>query len=226
MPPTESMAPFFDLLLTAKALLNEHEGLHSEFQIRWLIIARNGITLYGCLKQTILEIETRILALNQETVIKPTAITNDVPTLADLKNQILNQRQSDLIRELQTFCEIAVKLKASIGPLTSKRRYELELELWTLRVHKMAANDFMTQGRLCRDTLELMTAIPFPQRSQILRAVLDPAKHGDLVNQYVNSQIPHEFIQLASTGDERATPDCRLDVCETVMSMIYDTSRE
>jgi hypothetical protein len=79
----------------------------------------------------------------------------------------------------------------------------------------MAAIDFITQGHLCRDTIELITAIPFPQRTQLLNEILDPAKHGHLVAEYINSQTSHVLLDLPSMQLEgRSTTDCRIDLCE------------
>jgi hypothetical protein len=205
MPETRSLASHHDLLLIATELLKDHEGLHSEFQVRWMMIARNGLTPYGCLKQTLLEIETRVLALIDGEVTAQRIDHDDQPTRFNPRDQILKQRHKDLVRELAILCEIAAKLKESIGALSSKRRYDFEIELWTLRIKRMAAIDFVTTGRLCRDTIELTTAIPLPQRTEILREILNPLYHEDLIKNCLNHEVQSDSISLFLQSDENCS---------------------
>jgi hypothetical protein len=143
-----------------------------------------------------MEIETRVLSLTEPDLTAVTSGHDDKPHRFSLRDRIINQRQADLIRELVILCEIAGKLKTSIGPLTRQRRYEFETELWTVRIKRMAAVDFITTGRLCRDTVELITTIPFPQRTAILTAILHPEHQELLIQECLNYEVQHHLFSF------------------------------
>lgn len=200
MSATKSLATHFNLFLTAARLLHDHESFHSDFQLKWLLIFRSGGTAYGCYKQALLEIETRLLTIKTGEANQFEVDASDHFELDQLRKQIFGGRQIDLVRELTVLCEIAIRLKAIVGPLDSQRRNHLEQELWTHRIRKMAALDFITNGQLSRDTLELIIAMPIPQRSQILREVLDPAQHDSIISNCLGHtiEIDTELIQSDS----------------------------
>jgi hypothetical protein len=193
MSTTESLAPHFDLLVKAHELLNDHELYHSEFQIRWFIISRNGGTAYGCYKQALLEIDSRFRAIHAMNDVG-TPSPEDKANSTTVVNQHLRKNVDDTIRELSLFCDIAINLKASIGPLDPERRYQLETELWSYRVRKMAVIDFITEGRLCRETVDLLLALPSHQRQEIIDAVLTSSNHAQLIHEFLAASYITEDI--------------------------------
>jgi hypothetical protein len=197
MSATEPLATHFNLLLIAARLLHDHESFHSDFQLKWLLIFRSGGTAYGCYKQALLEIETRLLAIKSGETNQCEVAAPDCFGLEHLRNQLVEGRQVDLIRELTVLCDIANRLKAIVGTLDRHRRNQLEEELWTHRIKKMAALDFITNGHLSRDTLELILAMPIGQRSQILREVLDPTQHDAIISNCLSYtiDIEHDLFQ-------------------------------
>jgi hypothetical protein len=196
MSTTESLAPHLDVLVKARELLNDHEVYHSEFQIRWFIITRNGGTSYGCYKQALLEIDSRLHALHAMND-ACTSCPEDKSNTTTVVAQQLRNHVDDAIRELRLFCDIAIKLKKAIGPLDPEKRYRLETELWSYRVRKMAVMDFMTEGRLCRETVDLLLALPSNQRQELVEEILTSSNHAGLMHQFLAASYITEDIEFA-----------------------------
>lgn len=203
MSTTEPLAANRDLLLTASRLLLDHQPFHSEFQLRWMIVSRNGGTRYGCYKQVLREIEARLLALNECAQAKSMGVNGTVPAIDDCVADINQRRSADLVRELTLLCEIGEKLKRQIGLLDEKRRACLEMELWNYRARRIAALDLLTLGQISRETLEMICALPISQRQELLDAVFEPSNHARLVETYLRES--NEFV--AGEGDKELVID-------------------
>jgi hypothetical protein len=201
MSTAESMEPYCDVLLKARDLLNDLQIYHSEFQIRWFIITRTGGTPYGCYKQALLEIDTRLRAISM--------ITEKAGSISDAQGG--TKQVVDTLRELDELCRIATHLKAKIGCLDSNKRDLMEADLWTFRVKKMAVMDFMTEGRLCRETVELLLALPSMQRKQIIDQVLTPANHNKLIHEFLTATYITEAIEYPSSNLDESQERLELD---------------
>ena len=187
MSTTESLAPYGELLLTASELLVDHQPFHSEFQLRWMVVARNGGTVFGCYKQVLREIEARLLALNDcQTETSSRSNSTTPGTVENCIAEITRKRSVDFIRELAILCDLGSKLKAQIGVLSNKRRACLEMELWSHRAKSLAALDLLAQGQVGRETLEFICAFPAPQKQELLNMALDPANHSQLIEVFLS----------------------------------------
>jgi hypothetical protein len=189
MSSTKPMVAFRDVMLIAHELLDDFEPLHSSFQLDQFIVLSNGVTAYGCYKQALREIASRVAILNDHKT--PVECLKQKETQSSANNCWRNfdfeqSHKNALWNELMYLIERAVSLKQEIGCLTPIRRAQLERELWIHRAKKAVAVDYLAQGRLTHSTVELIWAIPVEDRQEILQCVADSSRQSELINWFLS----------------------------------------
>ncbi len=163
-------------------LLEDHQPLHSDYQIERAITAREGQTEYGCYKQAMRELDKRrrcLLAVLRNAALmhvdvdeKTHALKNGVVStfverrlkigIAGLRSDIQEAARAfkEIAREADRFAGQVAFLKKKLGPMTPEKRAKLDAEMWAHKIKAHAALDLMTAGRLSRDTIELIAVAP------------------------------------------------------------------
>lgn len=132
-------------------LLADNQSAHSDLQIDRFIILANGITEYGCYKQTLRELHTRFHAmlgywLELETLKCDEADIGDPEgdrrkqlSLAKVRLHRISLEESfaESRREFLRFLGHAQYLKSKVGELTPERRAEFEREFWLENIRHM-----------------------------------------------------------------------------------------
>lgn len=195
--------------LQVQELLKDHQLFHSEFQMDNFIIRKaGGLTAYGQYKQALRELSKRYRGLKQLGIERALQNLDARPVergatekehlqqakalmaLEDMDAQI-----ADTERELNHFCQRALALKKHVGELTPERRRELETELWLNQIKGMAALDYMTMGRLSRETMEMVLSLSVDLRRPMLVQLKDaPATVAWLEGQ------PAEYLLECGNG--------------------------
>lgn len=172
---------------TLQSLLASYRPFHSAHQIDNYIVARSGGTPYGMFKQAVRELRSRWQSLCTQYIEREEMRRKDVPD-SDLERarhrmqlEGLEVQIRDTEREFRRFYAHAVKLKAHIGELTEDRIEQLEAEHWMHKLKQQAALDLLSEGRVKRDTLELLMALDPETRSPIMDLLGSPKGHTELV---------------------------------------------
>jgi hypothetical protein len=169
------------------ALLADYEAGHSEFQIERFIVDRGNWTIWGRLQQALREIQKRRrgqaqlrdeiqlaqverIEARRRWCFRETSRRRRAVRLRQLHERIDDLRRSLATnrRELAQFISLARKCARQLGPIDPERRAHLELETWLIRIRTTAAIDVLTRGGLSPSTLELICALPRPDRETLL----------------------------------------------------------
>lgn len=175
---------------TLTALFADYRPFHSAHQIDHYIIARSGGTPYGMYKQAVRELRSRWQGLCTQ-YIEREEIHRKVAQPSPLESDLERARQRmqldgletqirDTEREFRRFYAHATKIKAHLGELTEERIEALEAEHWMHKLKQQAALDLLTQGRVQRDTLELLMALDPRTRSPIMDLLSTPTGQVEL----------------------------------------------
>ena len=172
---------------TLRSLLATYRPFHSAHQIDHYIVARAGGTPYGMFKQAVRELRGRwqglcTLYIEREEMRRKDTPTNDLERARhQMQVEGVEVQIRDTEREFRRFYAHAVKLKAHLGELTDERIDALETEHWMHKLKQQAALDLLSEGRVKRDTLELLMALDPETRSPIMNLLGSPQGHTELV---------------------------------------------
>lgn len=172
---------------TLRSLLATYRPFHSAHQIDHYIVARAGGTPYGMFKQAVRELRGRwqglcTLYIEREEMRRKDMPTNDLERARhQMQLEGVEVQIRDTEREFRRFYAHAVKLKAHLGELTEERIDALETEHWMHKLKQQAALDLLSEGRVKRDTLELLMALDPETRSPIMDLLGSPQGHTELV---------------------------------------------
>lgn len=176
-------------------ILADHRHFHSSWQIDNAITAKSGGTLYGCYRQATREVHKRWRGLRdlysqRRKIGQQPDIDNDEIRLQEVE---LEHVIRDTEREFLRFVGQALACRRALGladnqELPEDRRETLEAEFWAHQVKCMAAVDFITTGRLGRNTVELLVAIRGDQRRALAAEILDEQAHAKLVEWYLTHE--------------------------------------
>ena len=178
-----------------KKLLNDHQELHSEFQIENFIIGNQG-DKWAQYKQCLREIKARYEKLESDKMqveilkMKPKQFRLFWPSKINIAKrkfaEISHKKQLDSIRdtikererELECFLKQAIKLKKHFGNINRERRQILELESWTAKGRRMVATDVALTGGISHQTFEFVLSLPSKSQDSILDKMLpnDPER--------------------------------------------------
>lgn len=167
-------------------LLADHRMFHCDFQMDTFIVARTGITVYGCYMQALREWEHRRQSLAELEAGRGLLLL-DIDELASrlhsfwyrlLASHWKQQREliklagkrralveldrtlTETARELVHFRGQAERLKAELGELTPERRAVLDAEMHRARLLTTAAVEMLCQGMPSPGTIESIVAFP------------------------------------------------------------------
>jgi hypothetical protein len=201
--------------MSLKTILGDHRHFHSSWQIDHAITAKSGGTLYGCYRQSVRELHKRWRGLRG-------LYSERVKLLEDCETAIGVQRCetrlqaveadhviADTEREFVRFWGQAVACRRALGlddaePMPEDLRERLESEFWEHQIRAMAAIDFITTGRLSRNTVEILAATKGDQRRRLVSAILNPQAHDTLIQWYLGHEpeLPEPVEVLASSPRE------------------------
>lgn len=174
-----------------KKLLNDHQLYHSEFQQDNYITGRAGGTLYGQYKQALRELYKRFRGLREAHCDRKKLEVEIEECLYNSENgdqfeqkyaKIEHERKTmqreeidrlikDTAREFKRFYQQAKALKEQIGELTDERRKKLDKEMHVFKLKEMAVLDFVTAGRLSKQTYEFLMAFPKEDRLKLAEEI-------------------------------------------------------
>jgi hypothetical protein len=173
-------------------LLNDYEPYHSAFQLERLVLVRNGQTLYGCYKQVLRELTTRIPAVIEacnSAISRINSGAQSVPYTQTPCQAVQIFLFRDQIREFCILYNYAISFKKQLGELTPSRKSELEFEYWITHTKSSIARDLIADGRLSSATLELIHSLPIHMRSQVLPYITQPSQQDVIVDWYLQYQL-------------------------------------
>lgn len=171
-------------------LMADHQEFHSDLQMDSFITGRNGGTLYGCYKQALREVATRITALREryfgiELLHAEIDEHQEKGTRVDLikakhKQSCIPQVEHTLLhteREFLRFVGQALALREVMQhqgiefPLSAETRHRLDCEMWVHQLKCRAAIAAMTGGRVDNSTIELIQSLPANIRKEVCDAI-------------------------------------------------------
>ncbi len=200
-----------------KELLNDHQTGMSEFQDDFLVTGRAGGTLYGQYKQSLREVYKRFRGLREEScnyeklqveIDEQKHIMNTDPdefkqryATIEHKRKIMQCEEAERLikntkREFTRFYQQACYLKKQIGSLTDKKRKELDKDMWMFRVKEMMCIDWISSGRIGRNTFEFLHACPDDMKKELLIAMKNQSA---TITWYENKEIhmlPNKFDDI------------------------------
>jgi hypothetical protein len=185
-------------------LLTDHEFFHSNLQMDSFITIRAGGTVYGCYKQALRELQTRITALRGHRSTRALLeVEIEEHEAADSRRDRIHASTkraalaecdrviADTIRELTRFYGQADALRSALVkagesfPLESKARDRLDREMWGHQIKCRAAVEFLSSRRLQSSTIELFQALPAIMRQQLADEIFNEASQNRLIHWYM-----------------------------------------
>lgn len=211
-------------------ILADHRHFHSSWQIDNAITAKSGGTLYGCYRQATREVHKRWRGLRdlysqRRKIGQQTDLDSDEIRLQEVE---LEHVIRDTEREFLRFVGQALACRRALGladdqELPEDRRETLEAEFWAHQIKAMAAVDFITSGRLGRNTVELLVAIRGDQRRTLAAEILDEQAHAKLVEWYLTHEpeMP-EPVALIGVSTAKVLECVSATLCELPSSGITE----
>jgi len=194
-------------------LLDDHQGLHSSFQIRHFIIRRAGLTAYGMYKQSLRELSSRWKALKGAVAQhRADAREEEDALVAAIERDDFDHRFADRVREFCEFYSLAAWLKDQVGELTPTKRDQLELEFWEAQLLKQAALDVVSTGRVGAKTYDNVSVCPVEMRDYLMRQIRTLATSApDRVQDLLEPRLALPEFPVSQ------------DLLDTVTSMAHDS---
>jgi hypothetical protein len=201
--------------MSLQTILADHRHFHSSWQIDHAITAKAGGTVYGCYRQAVRELHKRwrgLRGLYSERV-KLLEECESATGLQRCETRLQAVEADHVIadteREFLRFWGQAVACRRALGledaePMPEELRERLECEFWEHQIRAMAAVDFITTGRLSRNTVEILAATKGDQRRRLVAAILNPQAHDTLIQWYLGHEpeLPEPVEMLASSPRE------------------------
>ena len=201
--------------MSLQTILGDHRHFHSSWQIDHAITAKAGGTLYGCYRQAIRELHKRWRGLRglyseRATLLGECQAATGLQR-CETRLQAVEAEHviADTEREFVRFWGQAVACRRALGlddaePMPEELRERLESEFWQHQIKAMAAVDFITTGRLSRNTVEILAATKGDQRRRLVAAILNPQAHDTLIQWYLGHEpeLPEPVEMLASSPRE------------------------
>lgn len=182
-------------------LLADHQEFHSTLQLDHFITIRSGGTLYGCYKQSLRELHSRLHSLRQRYIERrklelKLEKADDIKAL-EIRWRIdsINRETPDAEREFIRFYGQAAAIREALAadgirfPLDAEARDHLDRQMWAHRIRCMAAVEFIAQGRLSAGTIEVLQALPSDMRKSLAADILKPERHEALIDWYMHYEI-------------------------------------
>lgn len=203
--------------MSLQTILGDHRHFHSNWQIDHAITAKAGGTLYGCYKQAVRELHKRWRGL-RGLYAERAKLTTDTDAATGLQRaeRVLQGVETDHViadteREFLRFWGQAVACRRALGiadgdAMPVDMRERLESEFWEYQIKALAAVDFITTGRLSRNTVEILVATRGEQRQRLVSAILDPQAHERLVGWYLSHEP--EFPEPVQLDSPREAIEC------------------
>lgn len=192
-------------------LLADHQPMHSDLQMDHFITIRSGGTLYGCYKQALRELHTRVTGLRnsyEQRDLLRIKIDELESTLGDgdefaKRRRKVKLRSKKLIladvelhtadqeREFRRFYGQAVALRKALAangatfPIDAETRDRLDREMWAHRLKAMAAIDLMAHGRIGVNCVEFFQALPVDMRRPLAAEIFSSEKQNQLITWYL-----------------------------------------
>jgi hypothetical protein len=201
--------------MSLQTILGDHRHFHSSWQIDHAITAKAGGTLYGCYRQAVRELHKRWRGLrglysDRVKLLEECAAATGLQR-CETRLQAVEADHviADTEREFLRFWGQAVACRRALGlndaePMPEELRERLESEFWEHQIRAMAAVDFITTGRLSRNTVEILAATKGDQRRRLVAAILNPQAHDTLIQWYLGHEpeVPEPVEMLASSPRE------------------------
>lgn len=184
---------------------------HDAVQVDSFITAKSGLTVWGCLRQALREIDTRIDGLlgaliDIETRRKRRNLATTGSELERVREQLAlasaERSAQETANEFLRFYSQACAAADSLGPTTEADRERLDLEFWYVTLKSQAAEDMISTGRVKGSTVRHAACLPDPWRRRLLSELTPPNSDG--LHRWLVEQTPVLFdvVPPAMTIDE------------------------
>ncbi len=196
-------------MIGIQELLADHQEFHSDLQMDSFITIRSGGTAYGCYRQSLRELTTRVTALREryyglellELEIREHEKSGGErdKILARQKRSVLPQAAAvlaDTEREFVYFYAQAAGYRALLErdgvrfPLDTETRDKLDREMWVHQLKCRAAVEGFSQGRPASVTVELIQSLPQEMRRTICEEVFAPGAPDKLLDWFLTFEAP------------------------------------
>ena len=197
-------------------LLADHEMYHSRLQQDYFITARDYSTPYGCYKQSLREVHSRVASLKAtyfeieklkidimetESLLSTPQQSNFRTMRLELDLKQKNSKLHDCLeqfngqaQEFMRFYQQADYLKQQIGELSPERKDQLDREMWEARIKEIAAYDYITTGKLSKTVLELSFCLPANMKVPLMKSL----QNADELVAWLENKQSIEFPILPS----------------------------
>lgn len=185
-------------------LLADHQFFHSNLQMDSFITIRAGGTLYGCYKQALRELQTRVTALRghraARAILEIEIEEHDAGESrrdrihATTKRAALGECDrvmNDTLREFARFYGQADALRTALErtgvkfPLNDETRDRLDREMWVHQIKCRAAVEYLCANRLQNSTIELFQALPGTMRQRLANEIFGEGNQRGLIDWYM-----------------------------------------
>ena len=173
-------------MLKIQELLKDCFTGHDDTQISSFMIIKNGGTTWGCYRQALRELSSRVKTLQaswigvQKLHRKSENLEDDLEKL-ELQMELAGvyEHVETVKREAAKIYTIACSLKQIIGDLDAERIKILNEELWVHKIKIHAVQDILDNGKLSAETRSLIQSLSKPLKKIIHEAIADPQQLVD-----------------------------------------------
>ena len=214
-------------MIELSKLLADHQEFHSDLQLDSFITLRSGGTLFGCYKQALRELATRVRALREryfgrrflllEIEEHQLAGTRRDSIHAESKRIALQESDSvlaDTEREFLRFYAQATAIREllesqGVGfPLDGPTRDRLDREMWMHQLKCRVVVELNTVGRPQGVTLELIQALPLDMRKALCAEILSPDATHRLLDWFLSYEVRLPDPKALPNADARRLIGC------------------
>ena len=189
-------------MLKLNDLLNDIQSGHDDTQIESFMIIKNGGTPWGCYKQALRELSSRVKTLQSSWVGLQKLnrkLDNPVDELEKLELDLelagVYEHVNTVKRETAKIYMIACSLKQVIGDLDTEKIKALNEEFWVHKIKVNCVQDLLDNGKLSSSTRSLIQSLSKPMKKIIHEALIEPQ---ELVDWFIEFESPVPEVADAS----------------------------
>jgi hypothetical protein len=208
-------------------LMKDHEEFHSNLQMNSFITVRNGGTLFGCYKQALRELASRIRAF-RDRFFTLEIVRNEISEheRAGTSRDLILAKQKSLSlpemlhvlhhteRELLHFYAQCVAIRGRLAaegihfPITADTRDRLDAEMWVHHIRCQAAIALIGGNPIPASTIEMIHALPTELRRKTITEVFGPGSADRLVEWFLSFEVDVPLAETIPNIDVRRVIGC------------------
>lgn len=189
-------------MLKIQELLKDCFTGHDDTQISSFMIIKNGGTSWGCYRQALRELSSRVKTL-QSSWIGLQKLNRKLDNPADELEKLeldlelagVYEHMETVKREAAKIYTIACSLKQVIGELDAEKIKTLNEEFWVHKIKVNCVQDLLDNGKLSAETRSLIQSLSKPLKKIIQEALAEPQ---DLVDWFIEFETAVPEVEDAS----------------------------